>query len=169
MQYHQWSLDSFPQARDLLQSMGVSPDHIHNINISGRECVPELTAALKDTQGLVICTSAVPEVNMLQTVTGGLGHLLGGLVKRNKEDTPFVPVATWKGGQTPEKVRGCDGCILGFCQALAPCKIAEKSWHMGEDRGQGTVFPIHRYQQPSNRALGASMMGDALMIIARPR
>jgi len=92
------------KARDLLQSMGVSPDHIHNINISGKECVPELTAALKDTHGLVICTSAVPEVNMLQTVTGGLGHLLGGLVKRNKEDTPFVPVATWKGGQTPEKV-----------------------------------------------------------------
>lgn len=95
------------KARKLLTEMGVGPGNIHDVDIAGRECIPMLTSALTGTQGLVICTAAVPEVNVLQTLAGGVGHLVGGLFRRGDQkaqDAPFVPVATWKGRQTPEKV-----------------------------------------------------------------
>jgi hypothetical protein len=55
----------------------------------------------------------VPEVNVTATVLGGLGRAVGAgvsrLLRRPSSDDPFVPVATWKAGQTPQQV-----CALGW-------------------------------------------------------
>lgn len=74
-------------------------------------------------EGLVICTSAVPQPQVLPTLLGAAGHWFQQLLRRNAggSEDPFVPVAKWKGGQTPQQVRpaGRQGSLL-FGVATGP-------------------------------------------------
>ena len=70
-------------------------------------------AACQGCDALVICTSAVPQPQVLPTLLGAAGHWFGQLLRRKSgADDPFVPVATWKGGQTPQQVRLPAGAVI---------------------------------------------------------
>ncbi|WIA11777.1 hypothetical protein OEZ85_011871 [Tetradesmus obliquus] len=108
------------KAHKYMVDLGVTPDNIFHLDLSGSdESRAALQAALQGCQALVICTAAVPEVALLSTLLGGLwfwaGSTLAGLLGRHQQPPegaaggsraadPFVPVAKWKAGQTPEKV-----------------------------------------------------------------
>lgn len=101
------------KAHKLMLDLGVTPGNVFHLDLAGNseDTVAAMKLALHGCQALIICTSAVPQVNMVATVLGGmfswLGSKLPGLGSpRGTTDTsvPFVPVARWKGQQTPEQV-----------------------------------------------------------------
>lgn len=95
------------QARQLMVDLGVSPDNIFLVNLADDD--PSSAAAFKvavqGCEAMVICTSAVPQPQILATLVGGVGHWFRQTLARKASADPFVPVATWKGGQTPQQVR----------------------------------------------------------------
>lgn len=96
-------------------ALGVEPGNISRVDIAGGDAatVAALRAALQGCGALVICTSAVPQVRWLPTLLGGLHTWLAARLRRWRrspcaavadDDPPFVPVATWRAGQTPASV-----------------------------------------------------------------
>lgn len=80
---------------------------------SGQNTCVLCVAACQGCDALVICTSAVPQPQVLPTLLGAAGHWFGQLLRRKSgADDPFVPVATWKGGQTPQQVRLPAGAVI---------------------------------------------------------
>jgi hypothetical protein len=110
------------QARQLMVDLGVSPDNIFSADLSPNNpaSLSALKVALQGCEALVICTSAVPQPHVLATLWGAAGHFITQKLRRNSTDDPFVPVATWKGGQTPQQV------IVWLCSLLVvvPCHAA---------------------------------------------
>lgn len=86
--------------------LGVSPDNIFSVNLSVEDAasVAALKVALQSCEALVICTSAVPQPHVLATLLGAAGHFFTQKLMRRGSDDPFVPVASWKGNQTPQQV-----------------------------------------------------------------
>jgi hypothetical protein len=86
--------------------LGVSPDNIFSVDLAADD--PASTAALKvalqGVEALIICTSAVPQPRVLATLWGAACHFCRQKLLGRGRDLPFVPVATWKGGQTPQQV-----------------------------------------------------------------
>jgi hypothetical protein len=95
------------QARQLMVDLGVSPDNIFLVNLAGDDpsSAAAFKVALQGCEAMVICTSAVPQPQILATLMGGVGHWFRQTLARKANADPFVPVATWKGGQTPQQVR----------------------------------------------------------------
>lgn len=100
--------------------LGVSLDNIFSMDLSPNDpaSLSALKVALQGCEALVICTSAVPQPHVLATLWGAAGHFVRQKLRRNSTDDPFVPVATWKGGQTPQQVTGwllttlaCSSCL----------------------------------------------------------
>lgn len=78
------------QAHKYMVDLGVTPDNIFHLDLSGSdESRAALQAALQGCQALVICTAAVPEVALLSTLLGGLwfwaGSTLAGLLGRQQQ------------------------------------------------------------------------------------
>jgi hypothetical protein len=96
--------------------MGVSPANVFVIDLAGDAGAAALKAALQGCSGLVICTSAVPVPHILPTLWGGLCHWLRCKLSGTAAREPFVPVATWKGGQTPYQVGGGRGMSVQRAQ-----------------------------------------------------
>lgn len=114
-----------PAARELLLSLGVAADDVFSVDLSSSEdatASAALKVALQGCDALVICTSAVPQVKLIPTLLGGAAHWLrqrlpgrksaGGGADGGGVDQPFVPVATWKGGQTPQQVGRRSACSV---------------------------------------------------------
>jgi uncharacterized protein YbjT (DUF2867 family) len=108
------------QARQLLADLGVSPDNIFSAGLSpdNPASLSALKVALQGCEALVICTSAVPQPHVLATLWGAAGHFIRQRLRRDSTDDPFVPVATWKGGQTPQQV-DWQGAIIQIDAAKA--------------------------------------------------
>lgn len=115
-----WQID-YPclQAHQLMVDLGVSPDNIFTADLSGQDhaAAAALKGALQGCEALVICTSAVPQPRVLPTVLGAMGHWVRQRLRGREADDPFVPVATWKGGQTPQQVL----LPLLACRAFHTC------------------------------------------------
>lgn len=105
------------QAKDSLVAAGVDAANLHHLDLSSPQVTSDLATALSGCDALIVCTAAVPEVNVAATLLGGLGRAVGTgvsrLLRRPSSDDPFVPVATWKAGQTPQQV-DYDGQVAQF-------------------------------------------------------
>lgn len=91
----------------MMLDLGVPPDNIFLVNLAGNDpsSAAAFKVALQGCEAMVVCTSAVPQPQMLATLAGGVGHWFRQRLARKANADPFVPVATWKGGQTPQQVR----------------------------------------------------------------
>jgi hypothetical protein len=135
------------QARQLLADLGVSPDNIFSADLSpdNPASLSALKVALQGCEALVICTSAVPQPHVLATLWGAAGHFIRQRLRRDSTDDPFVPVATWKGGQTPQQVPDCSVAYYLDLQQLwlarleVPCVQSHTARH----------WLMHPKQQPN--------------------
>jgi hypothetical protein len=95
------------QAKQLMVDLGVALDNVFTVDLSSNDpaAAAALRVALQGVEALVVCTSAVPQPQVLPTLLGAAGHWFRQKLSRQSGDDPFVPVATWKGGQTPQQVR----------------------------------------------------------------
>lgn len=93
-------------ARQLMVDLGVSPDNIFSVDLAADDpaSAAALKVALEGVEALIICTSAVPQPRVLATLWGAACHFCRQKLLGRGRDLPFVPVATWKGGQTPQQV-----------------------------------------------------------------
>eukprot|EP00878_Enallax_costatus_P038284 GHUV01043475.1.p1 GENE.GHUV01043475.1~~GHUV01043475.1.p1 ORF type:complete len:280 (+),score=73.80 GHUV01043475.1:34-873(+) len=101
------------KAHKLMLDLGVTPGDIFRLDIADNDeqTISALKVALHGCQALIICTSAVPEPQMLASLLGGFGMWIASKMPHFGRQqagpntaAPFIPVTRWKGGQTPEQV-----------------------------------------------------------------